>query len=100
MNTIKIRNILFLSSLAIIGLLVAIPNKIFAAGLLGAFVIAALILYYAYEASTFMSTARKARRMSGLLPLFWQLWLLELSFLPCLSRKGVSLPPLPSVKVL
>lgn len=47
MNTIKIRNILFLSSLAFIGLLVAIPNKIFAAGLLGAFVIAALILYYA-----------------------------------------------------
>ena len=47
MNTINIRNILFLSSLAIIGLLVAIPNKIFAAGLLGAFVIAALILYYA-----------------------------------------------------
>ena len=44
MNTIKIRNILFLSSLAIIGLLVAIPNKIVAAGLLGAFVIAALIL--------------------------------------------------------
>ena len=40
------------------------------------------------------------RALSGLLPLFWQLWLLELSFLPCLSRKGVSLPPLPSVKVL
>ena len=45
MNTINIRNILFLSSLAIIGLLVAIPNKIFAAGLLGAFVIAAVMMF-------------------------------------------------------
>lgn len=47
MNTVKIRNILFLSSLAIVGLLMAIQNKIFAAILLSAFVVVALILYYA-----------------------------------------------------
>lgn len=46
MNTDKIRSILFPSSLIIVGLLFIARNKILAAVLLSAFVVAALVMYY------------------------------------------------------